>query len=95
MRNSSRRRYAWLKMLRRARPFHSEFSPCDGETYVFGCKRHGLMTAETWSPGPNTAPGRLVKLSETLREYVLADAALRPGMEGRVREEAQWFEAAA
>ena len=83
---------AWLKMIRLAHPFHSGWSGLDGETYVFGYKQHGLMTAETWSPDPNTAPGRLVRLGESLREYALADPVLRPEMEERIQEEAQWFE---
>ena len=86
---------AWFKMLRLARPFDGRTSGLDGQTYVFGYKRNGLMTAQTWSPSPDTAPGRLVSLSESLRQYALADAVLRPEIEGRIREEAQWFEAVA
>lgn len=59
-------RSAWLKMLLGARHDADAEIALDGVTYYFDADS---MSAQTWSPRPDSAPGRLVTLAELLRRY--------------------------
>jgi hypothetical protein len=86
-------RVAWRKMLRRVRHAERAVFGADGETYHFTCWERGMgcMAGRTWSPEPETAPGRLVALSHLLSRYVVADDEQRTGLSDEIRQSVEWF----
>ena len=41
----------------------------DGDVFHFAMARYPDMTAKAWSPAPDTAPGMLVAIADTMRDY--------------------------
>jgi hypothetical protein len=66
----------WRMMLRRSRHPESRRLGMDGVNYHFATYGRGIgsMAAKTWSPNPETAPGKLVSLSHLLHQYVVGAA---------------------
>jgi hypothetical protein len=63
----------WSRVLSQTRySKESQIAACDGIEYHFAYSRRsiGSMAGKAWSPGETTAPGKLVALSNNLREYV-------------------------
>jgi hypothetical protein len=80
---------AWRRMLVGVRHRRQDRMGLDGVNYHFACLGFGCETlsGRTWSPPPESPAGRLVALSESLREYAeskcsrLAEAGERIGRE--------------
>jgi hypothetical protein len=91
---------AWRKVLREVRVAEKQAQPegvySVGDTYVFGYFRGGKppVTGKTSAPRPKSAPDRLVHLSRTIREYLLADETSLPEVAGRILTDAEWFRSA-
>lgn len=90
----------WRKALREVRVAAEQAQPegvySVGDTYVFGYFRGGKppITSKTSAPPPKSAPDRLVHLSRTLRESLLADETLLPDVAGRILTDAERFRSA-
>ena len=83
----------WRKMLLRVRhPEHSGIGK-DGVTYHFAAWAPGVgfMAGNTWSPGSQTAPGKLVALSQLLYQYVENTDTGRRELIGEILQAAAWF----
>jgi hypothetical protein len=79
---------AWMKMLQRVRYPISPSQGLDGITYHFLGRGMG---GRTWSPDPQTAPGRLVELSHALRAYVEASEENRCQKGEQIFALIEWF----
>jgi hypothetical protein len=64
----------------------------DGETYHFACGANnvGWMAGKTWSPDPDTAPGRLVALCHLLYDYVEL-GEIQSDLLQKFHDAAEWF----
>lgn len=77
----------WTWMLRRVRHPDEPGMGLDGVTYHFTTNARGAgMAGQIWSPEANTAPGRLVALSEALRRFVESGGARTGAMANDVRK---------
>ncbi len=60
----------WGRMLAQTRPDESRSLGLDGETYYFSMDIGGrTLAGSTWSPDPQSRPGRLVGMVLALRRY--------------------------
>jgi hypothetical protein len=84
---------AWRKMLLRVRHPERGTGHLDGVTYHFACHGPGFnwMAGKTWSPEPQTAPGKLVALGHLLYQYVERDEPERSVLANEIRQAADWF----
>ena len=87
----------WRAMLLRTR-YPKRFGVGrDGVNYHFETHGGGVgfMSGKTWSPRPDTAPGKLVELCSLLLRYTKADEASRPKLLDEIRELGEWLRAVA
>ncbi len=87
-------RNIWCQMLREARYRASASGGVDGVSYHFQCfsMTQGFLCGRTWSPDPETTTGRFVALTETLREFTLAEPNHRASVGARLEAELSWFQ---
>ncbi|MET1111566.1 MAG: hypothetical protein ABWX67_08595 [Allosphingosinicella sp.] len=61
---------AWRRMLGSVRQGDELLAGADGTSYTFSMAAEGrTLAGETWSPRPDTRPGRIARLAEAMREY--------------------------
>jgi hypothetical protein len=84
----------WKRMLRTVSYKIRGPTGLDGVSYHFWMHQsvQGPMSGYTWSPRPETASGRLVVFSETLRGYILAPESKRATLGRRIEEQSAWFQ---
>jgi hypothetical protein len=82
-------RHAWRDALAMVRHPSQALYGLDGENYHFALSDPdiGRMAGWTWSPDEGSPPGKLVKLAETLRQYVLAGDAGRISLFRQVKRD--------
>ena len=70
---------------------YSDSVGLDGTTYHFSNFRRGIgvRTGQTWSPDPQWPTGRLVKVTEMLRDLTLAPQDQGRKLENQIRLEAK------
>lgn len=83
----------WIALLRDVRQPDDLAFGLDGETYHFSFSApfHGFLAGMTWSPRSETPAGKLVTLTQALRDYVQADSQSSDGHTGLICELIEWF----
>lgn len=84
---------AWERVLSQTRyPKMPCASPCDGVIYHFGFRsEYRDMAGKTWSPPPETHPGRLAALAHALRDYSEGNRESESQIIRRIEDHVAWL----